>query len=71
MHPMCEQQWDLGTLRFHWGGAYKITKAGPGSWVAERRDGKGIIRADSANSLLVAIRLDYGIMPVPRQREEG
>ena len=66
MEPLC-QPWTLADLRHHWGGAYEITTAGPQSWTARRRDGRGIIRADSADALAVAIRLDYGVTPVPRE----
>ena len=37
-----------------------------GRWMAERRDGKGVIRAESALELLGMIRADYSAAPVPR-----
>jgi hypothetical protein len=69
MKPLTEIN-DLASLRHHWGSAYEITTAGPASWRAVRKDGKGQVRADSADTLLVAIRLDYGTAPVPRQERE-
>jgi hypothetical protein len=57
----------LDDLRHHWGGAYRINNPAPGSWIAQRRDGTGTIRADSSHALLEAIRIDYQVTPVPRQ----
>ena len=68
MIPLTEQEPEtLESLRHHWGGAYEIRADGPESWIAVRRDGKGILRADSPDTLLYAIRIDYRSAPVPRQ----
>lgn len=58
--------WTLSDLREHWGDAYVIWRGAPGQWTAERRDGKGTMRAGSAVELLGMIRADYGASPVPR-----
>jgi len=64
---MNETDWTLSELREHWGDAYVIWRSAPGRWEAERRDGKGTVRADSPNLLAEMIRADYGAQPVPRQ----
>ena len=46
----------------------------PGTWTAQRRDDRAVLRSDSAASLLELIRADYAERPVPRQqggRREG
>jgi hypothetical protein len=56
----------LDEIRFHWGEAYHISRAG-GMWTARRRDGRGGTLSDpSPGGLLLAIRADYAAMPVPR-----
>jgi hypothetical protein len=56
----------LTELRHHWGSAYLITCPARGRWIAERRDGKGIIRAEDAGELRDMIVADYRAVPVPR-----
>jgi hypothetical protein len=56
----------LADLRHHWGGAYVINCHAPERWIAERRDGKGIIRAEDADELRDMIIADYRVVPVPR-----
>jgi hypothetical protein len=70
MEPLCEA-WTLDTLRWHWGSAYEITSSGPEAWHAFRRDGRGEIHADSPRALLIGIRIDYQIAPVPRPADPG
>ena len=57
----------LADLRWHWSSAYVIECYGLGSWVAQRRDGKGTIRADDPELLRDMIAADYGSYPVPRR----
>jgi len=57
--------WSLAELKHHWGGAYLIEVLG-GRYVAQRRDSRETISADSADGLLAAIRADYASKPVPR-----
>jgi hypothetical protein len=56
---------DLAELRFHWGAAYEIDY-GLGQYRAVRRDDRSVVRADSVEQLLAAIREDYAVRPVPR-----
>jgi hypothetical protein len=63
---------ELGELRFHWGGAYRIHYfARPGLWLAQRRDTGETIKARSPEALWRAIREDYAARPVPRRTEPG
>jgi hypothetical protein len=57
----------LDDLRWHWGGAYLISFSGPGGWVAQRRDNRETLRADSPGELLDRIRADYATHPVSRR----
>lgn len=57
----------LDELRWHWGGAYLIDYPEPGVWMAQRRDDRSTLRADSAAGLFEAIRADYAAHPVSRQ----
>jgi hypothetical protein len=57
---------DLEDLRWHWGEAYVIECFGLGRWLAQRRDGRGTIRADSALLLRDMIVADYMASPVAR-----
>lgn len=57
----------LDYLRRHWGSAYIIRCLGAESWIAVRKDGKGEVRAASAEELLTAIRIDSRDRPVPRE----
>jgi hypothetical protein len=56
---------DVAFLRAHWGDAYQISYR-QGQFRAERRDDHSVVRADSADDLLAAIRHDYLLRPVPR-----
>jgi len=62
----CDWAADLDELRWHWGSAYVIECFGLGSWVAQRRDGKGTVRADSPELLREMIVADYAARPIPR-----
>jgi hypothetical protein len=53
------------SLRWHWGSAYDIRRAG-GRHVAVRRDGLGTVAAETLDGLLVAVRADYARCAVPR-----
>ena len=56
----------LDELRFHWGSAYDIGRAG-GMWTALRKDGRGGTLADPLpEGLRLRIQADYVAMPVPR-----
>ena len=57
---------DLDELRHHWGEAYLIHRLGA-RWVAQRRDSRQAISADSAAGLLELIRADYAARPIPRK----
>jgi hypothetical protein len=56
----------LGDLRWHWGGAYRIT-AYPRCWRAQRRDDGRDLFADDSEQLRALIRTDYTRQPVPRE----
>lgn len=62
---MVDRTGELAELRFHWGAAYEIGY-GLGQYRAVRRDDRSVVRADSAEQLLVLIREDYAVRPVPR-----
>lgn len=63
-HRLCRGD-GLAALRYHWGGAYKIT--GPeGVFRAERRDGLGTLVAATGHGLRILILADYLGPPVPR-----
>jgi len=58
---------DLDELRHHWGSAYIIEHPGPDTWVAQRRDSRQTLGAESADGLLAKIRADYAARPVGRR----
>ena len=58
---------DLSELRWHWGSAYLIEHPEPDVWLAQRRDDRSVLRAESAGELLDRIRADYAERPVSRQ----
>jgi len=55
----------LARLQFHWGEAYEIWHQGL-TWVAQRRDNRATLRADSPEALRDLIIADYTARPVPR-----
>ena len=55
----------LESLRWHWGEAYEIWHQGL-TWVAQRRDTRDTLRADSPEALRDLIIADYTARPVPR-----
>lgn len=55
---------DLVELLWHWGDAYLI--ADGRWWTAARYDGRGTLKAATADDLLGKIRADYAACPVPR-----
>jgi hypothetical protein len=57
----------LDSLRWHWDSAYLIHHPGPDVWIAQRRDNRETLRADSPEILLGLIRDDYATHPVSRQ----
>jgi hypothetical protein len=56
---------DLEYLTWHWGSAYKISYR-LGQYRAERRDDQTTLQADTAEALLLPMREDYRVKPVPR-----
>ena len=58
---------ELDDLRWHWGEAYIFMNPRPDLWLAERRDDRSTLRADSPESLLDKIRADYLAHPVSRR----
>lgn len=61
---------ELGELRWHWGGAYRIQYfVRPDLWLAQRRDTGETIKARSAEALRTAIREDYAARPVLRKSQ--
>ena len=56
---------EITALRWHWGGAYKITSRN-GMFRAVRRDDGSAVIAVTAESLRTEIRADYTARPVPR-----
>lgn len=63
---MSDQESPLESLRWHWGGAYLILVRWPGTWVAQRRDNRCTLCAESPERLLDLIREDYQRSPVRR-----
>jgi hypothetical protein len=57
----------LDELRHHWGSAYVIEHPGPDVWIAQRKDSRETLRADSSGELLDLIRNDYAAHPVSRR----
>jgi hypothetical protein len=62
--------WDeaLDALRWHWGEAYVICNPGPEVWLAERRDTRETLKADTPMGLRDAIIADYTARPVRHGR---
>ena len=58
---------DLEELQWHWSSAYVIARTGPGVWLAQRRDDRAVLRAESVAELGEKIRADYAARPVPRK----
>ena len=61
---------ELEELLWHWCGAYVIAQTGPGVWLAQRRDDRAVLRAESVAELSEKIRADYQNRPVP-QKDNG
>jgi hypothetical protein len=57
----------LAELRWHYGSAYLISHPEPDVWIAQRRDDREVLRADSPGELLEKIRADYAAHPVSRR----
>ena len=57
----------LAELRHHYGSAYVIEHPEPDVWIAQRRDARETLRADSPGELLDRIRADYAARPVSRR----
>ena len=62
---LCDQR-ALASLRWHWGTAYVISRLTSGTWLAQRNDTRGTLRADNPVSLREEIIADYFARPVPR-----
>ena len=60
--------WDdpLGALQWHWGSAYVISGQGGGLWIAQRRDTRETLRAETPLGLRDKIIADYTACPVSR-----
>ena len=65
--------WDdpMSALMWHWGEAYAISRHGPDLWVAQRRDTRETLRADTPLGLRDKIIADYAARPVPRVTKEN
>ena len=61
----------LDALRWHWGSAYLISFFEPDNWLAQRRDNRQTLRADSPADLREKIVADYTVHPVSRQVAPG
>jgi hypothetical protein len=61
--------WDdpLGALQWHWGSAYIISCHGAGFWIAQRRDTRETLRAETPLGLRDEIIADYTARPVHRE----
>jgi hypothetical protein len=57
----------LAELRHHWGSAYVIEQLGKDLYLAQRRDDRAVLRAESPGELLEKIRDDYAVHPVSRR----
>ena len=69
MGPHDAKPWDvmeLESLTFHWGDAYSISHPVPGRWIAQRRDNRETVTAETAEQLHKAIEADYAKKRVPR-----
>jgi hypothetical protein len=60
--------WDdpLGALQWHWGSAYIISCHRTGLWIAQRRDTRETLRAETPLGLRGTIIADYTARPVSR-----
>ena len=67
----CGWEGPLGALRWHWGSAYVINCAALGEWIAQRRDDRATLRADSPEALRDPIVADYTARPVSRDTAPG
>jgi len=56
---------DLADLRWHWP-CYRHSHPQPDVWVAQRKDTRKTLRAETPHDLLLLIREDYARKPVPR-----
>lgn len=61
-------EWDdpMGALQWHWGSAYIISCHGSGLWIAQRRDTRETLRAETPLGLRDRIIADYTARPVSR-----
>ncbi len=60
----CDQP--LEALRWHWGSAYIVSNPEIGVWVAQRRDDRETLRADTPMGLRDKIIENYCARGVPR-----
>ena len=60
--------WDdpLGALQWHWDSAYIISCHGTGLWIAQRRDTRETLSAETPLGLRDKIIADYTARPVSR-----
>jgi hypothetical protein len=61
----------LDDLRWHWGEAYLIHCLELGTWVAQRRDSRETLGAESPETLRDKIIADYARCKVPRSLPDG
>lgn len=57
---------DLAYVVYHWSSAYVINMTNRTYEAARRDDSSTVLRADTAEDLLVKIRADHAAKPVPR-----
>ena len=62
---MCDEP--LADLRWNWGEAYAIDHVGADRWLAQRRDDRHTLVADTPEDLRAMIQADYAARPVPRE----
>ena len=60
--------WDdpLGALQWHWGSAYVVSCPSVDLWIAQRRDTRETLRAETPLGLREKIIWDYTARPVSR-----
>lgn len=56
----------LAELKWHWGSAYAVSHPQPDVWLAQRRNDRRVLKAETPGELLDLIRQDYAADPVPR-----
>jgi hypothetical protein len=62
---MCDEP--LDDLRWNWDSAYIIDHPEPDRWLAQRRDDRRTLVAETPEELRTKIAADYAARPVPRE----